>query len=64
MLCVHVGITAAAQVLFAVLKYLGRSAAGLKYTHLSYGMVNIPTGRMKSREGTVVDADDLVCVCV
>ena len=28
--------------------------------HLSYGMVNLPSGRMKSREGTVVDADDLI----
>jgi arginyl-tRNA synthetase len=28
--------------------------------HLSYGMVELPTGRMKSREGTVVDADDMV----
>ncbi len=33
-------------------------AAGIH--HLSYGMVELPTGKMKSREGTVVDADDLV----
>jgi arginyl-tRNA synthetase len=44
--------------LFATLKALGHSwADGLH--HLAYGMVNLPTGKMKSREGTVVDADDL-----
>ncbi len=47
------------QVLFEILKQLGEPyAAGLH--HLSYGMVDLPTGRMKSREGTVVDADDLI----
>ncbi|MCC6463146.1 MAG: arginine--tRNA ligase [Saprospiraceae bacterium] len=46
-------------VLFEVLKRLGEPyAAGLH--HLSYGLVELPTGRMKTREGTVVDADDLV----
>lgn len=47
------------QVLFEIMKRLGEPyAAGLH--HLSYGMVDLPTGRMKSREGTVVDADDLI----
>jgi arginyl-tRNA synthetase len=47
------------QVLFEILKKLGEPyAEGLH--HLSYGMVELPTGRMKSREGTVVDADDLI----
>lgn len=47
------------KALFAILKKLGASyAAGLH--HLSYGMVDLPTGKMKSREGTVVDADDLM----
>ncbi len=47
------------RVLFYILKKLGYSwADDLK--HLSYGMVNLPDGKMKSREGTVVDADDLV----
>ncbi len=47
------------QVLFELLKRLGEPyAAGLH--HLSYGMVDLPTGKMKSREGTVVDADDLI----
>jgi arginyl-tRNA synthetase len=46
------------QVLFAILKKLGFDLNGLK--HLSYGMVNLPEGRMKSREGTIVDADDLI----
>ncbi|GAB4406009.1 MAG: arginine--tRNA ligase [Microscillaceae bacterium] len=46
------------QVLFEILKKLGRPyAEGL--FHLSYGMVDLPSGKMKSREGTVVDADDL-----
>lgn len=46
------------QMLFTILKKLGFDwADGL--SHLSYGMVNLPSGRMKSREGTVVDADDL-----
>ncbi|AWV98168.1 arginine--tRNA ligase [Arcticibacterium luteifluviistationis] len=47
------------KVLFAILKKLGRKYAEGCY-HLSYGMVDLPTGKMKSREGTVVDADDLV----
>jgi arginyl-tRNA synthetase len=47
------------QVLFAILKKLGFPWAGNLY-HLSYGMVNLPEGKMKSREGTVVDADDLI----
>ena len=47
------------QVLFATLKKLGKPYAdGLH--HLSYGMVDLPSGKMKSREGTVVDADDLI----
>jgi arginyl-tRNA synthetase len=47
------------SVLFDILKRLGEPyAAGLH--HLSYGMVELPTGRMKTREGTVVDADDLM----
>ena len=46
------------QVLFAILKALGYEWAE-QLTHMSYGMVNLPSGRMKSREGTVVDADDL-----
>lgn len=47
------------QVLFAIMKRLGRSYADGCY-HLSYGMVDLPSGKMKSREGTVVDADQLV----
>jgi len=46
------------QQLFAILKKLGIKAG--QYYHMSYGLVNLPEGRMKSREGTVVDADDLV----
>ena len=47
------------KVLFLILKKLGKEwAQGLH--HLSYGMVDLPSGKMKSREGTVVDADDLV----
>ena len=47
------------KVLFLILEKLGKSwAKGLH--HLSYGMVDLPSGKMKSREGTVVDADDLV----
>lgn len=47
------------KVLFLILKKLGRPwAEGL--FHLSYGMVDLPSGKMKSREGTVVDADDLM----
>ena len=47
------------NVLFAIMRQLGRSYANELY-HLSYGMVDLPTGKMKSREGTVVDADDLI----
>ncbi len=47
------------NVLFAILRRLGRPYANELY-HLSYGMVDLPTGKMKSREGTVVDADDLI----
>src|ERR1044072_1963039 len=47
------------QVLKAILKKLGEPCADGIY-HLSYGMVELPTGRMKSREGTVVDADDMI----
>jgi arginyl-tRNA synthetase len=47
------------QVLFKILKKLGRSYADGLY-HLSYGMVDLPSGKMKSREGTVVDADQIV----
>ena len=47
------------KVLFLILQKLGKIwAKGL--LHLSYGMVDLPSGKMKSREGTVVDADDLV----
>ncbi|WP_149526608.1 arginine--tRNA ligase [Sphingobacterium hotanense] len=47
------------KVLFAILKKVGKDwAQGL--FHLSYGMVDLPHGKMKSREGTVVDADDLM----
>ena len=47
------------QVLFLILKKLGYEWADRLY-HLSYGMVELPHGKMKSREGTVVDADDLI----
>jgi len=47
------------KVLFAILKKLGYAWADQLY-HLSYGMVELPHGKMKSREGTVVDADDLM----
>jgi arginyl-tRNA synthetase len=51
------------QVLFEIMKRLGEPyAAGL--FHLSYGMVDLPSGKMKSREGTVVDADDLIAEVV
>jgi len=46
-------------VLFTILKRLGRPYADGLY-HLSYGMVDLPSGKMKSREGTVVDADELM----
>ena len=47
------------QVLFLIIKKLGFEWAENLY-HLSYGMVDLPSGKMKSREGTVVDADDLI----
>ncbi|TZF81470.1 arginine--tRNA ligase [Pedobacter sp. BS3] len=51
------------KVLFLILEKLGKSwAKGL--FHLSYGMVDLPSGKMKSREGTVVDADDLIAEMV
>jgi len=51
------------KVLQLVLKKLGRPYAD-GVIHMSYGMVELPSGRMKSREGTVVDADDLVAEMV
>tara|TARA_B110000503_G_scaffold40809_1_gene67070 strand:- start:3251 stop:5029 length:1779 start_codon:yes stop_codon:yes gene_type:complete len=47
------------KVLFLILKKLGFEWA-TNLSHLSYGMVDLPSGKMKSREGTVVDADDLI----
>ena len=47
------------KVLFLILKKLGYDWAKNLH-HLSYGMVDLPSGKMKSREGTVVDADDLI----
>lgn len=47
------------DVLFKIMRKLGRPY-GDGLSHLSYGMVDLPTGKMKSREGTVVDADDLM----
>lgn len=47
------------DVLFKIMQKLGRPYGPGLY-HLSYGMVDLPTGKMKSREGTVVDADDLI----
>jgi arginyl-tRNA synthetase len=47
------------KVLFLILKKLGYDWADNLF-HLSYGMVDLPSGKMKSREGTVVDADDLI----
>lgn len=47
------------KVLFLILKKLGFSWSEQLH-HLSYGMVDLPSGKMKSREGTVVDADDLI----
>ncbi len=51
------------KVLFLILKKLGFAWADGLY-HLSYGMVELPEGKMKSREGTVVDADDLMQVMI
>jgi len=47
------------KVLFSIMAKLGRTYAPGLY-HLSYGMVDLPSGKMKSREGTVVDADDIM----
>ncbi len=47
------------KVLFLILKKLGYTWADELF-HLSYGMVDLPSGKMKSREGTVVDADELM----
>ena len=47
------------KVLFEIMKRMGAPYADGLF-HLSYGMVDLPTGKMKSREGTVVDADDLI----
>jgi len=47
------------KVLFLILQKLGKTWAKGLY-HLSYGMVDLPSGKMKSREGTVVDADELI----
>ena len=47
------------KVLFLILEKLGKTWAKGLY-HLSYGMVDLPSGKMKSREGTVVDADELI----
>jgi arginyl-tRNA synthetase len=47
------------KVLFLILNKLGKAGADGLF-HLSYGMVDLPSGKMKSREGTVVDADDLM----
>ena len=51
------------KVLFAILKRLGRPYSD-GCTHISYGMVDLPSGKMKSREGTVVDADELIAQMV
>ncbi|MDT8413340.1 MAG: arginine--tRNA ligase [Vicingaceae bacterium] len=51
------------KVLFAILKKLGYKWA-TECHHLSYGMIELPDGKMKSREGTVVDADDLMAEIV
>ncbi len=47
------------QQLFAILEMLGKPYAK-RLEHISYGMVHLPSGRMKSREGTVIDADDVM----
>ena len=47
------------KVLFLILQKMGKSWANGLF-HLSYGMVDLPSGKMKSREGTVVDADELM----
>ena len=47
------------KVLFKILDILGYKWSKECF-HISYGMVNLPSGKMKSREGTVIDADDLI----
>ena len=47
------------KTLFLILKKLGIKWTNMLY-HLSYGMVDLPDGKMKSREGNVIDADDLM----
>jgi len=47
------------EILFKLIEHMKPQLKG-SFFHLSYGMVNLPTGKMKSREGTVVDADDLL----
>ena len=47
------------NVLFTILRKLGYKWASNLH-HLSYGMVDLPSGKMKSREGIVVDADDII----
>ena len=48
------------KVLFSLLDLLGYKEMTKQCYHLSYGYITLPTGRMKSREGTVVDADELI----
>jgi arginyl-tRNA synthetase len=48
------------KVLFSILEKLKIMKENREIKHVSYGMVNLPSGKMKSREGTVVDADDLI----
>lgn len=48
------------KVLFKILELFGNNWVKDRYVHVSYGMVNLPEGKMKSREGTVVDADNLI----
>ena len=52
------------QVLKLILKKLGYTSWSDHIFHLSYGMVELPEGKMKSREGTVVDADDLIAAMI
>jgi len=48
------------KVLFKILELFGYEWIKDHYVHVSYGMINLPEGKMKSREGTVVDADNLI----
>lgn len=48
------------QQLFEILRLMNIGKSSLRYSAVHYGLVNLPEGRMKSREGTVVDADDLI----